>query len=66
MVRILQTEADYILKNIPNARLFKTSVRKKHGGKTYYVLSDDIVVLKAVAEMRGFKNISEMLDKENG
>ena len=65
MIRILQTEADCILKNIPNARLFKTSARKRRGGKTYYALSDDIVVLKAIAEMRGFNNIVEMLEKED-
>lgn len=52
LIQITQTEADYIIKNVRNNRLHKTSARKKHGGKTYFVLRDDFSALRVLAKLR--------------
>lgn len=62
MIKIVQSEADYILKNVKASRLKKASERKRHGGKTYYILCDDYPSLKALAKIRKYKNVKELLN----
>jgi hypothetical protein len=56
IIQITQREADYINTHLDcNQRnLKKASSRKKHGGKTYYVMNDDINSLRLLAELRGY------------
>ena len=65
MIQINQREADYIIKNVTGASLHKASIRKKHGGKTYYVLCDDYAALKALTLLRGYRTVKDLLYYEN-
>lgn len=58
IIQITQREADYLIAHLDcNKRnLKKASGRKRHGGKTYYVMNDDINSLKLLAELRGYGN----------
>lgn len=65
LIQITQMEADYIIKNVPDRKLKKSSERKRHGGKTYYVLGDDASSLNVLAMLRGYTPIRKSyIDKE--
>ena len=65
MIQITQMEADYIIKHVPDRKLKKASARKRHGGKTYYIVGDDISSLKVLAMLRGYLPIrKQYIDKE--
>ena len=55
MIQITQSEAEQIQRQNKKNRLKIASKRKRHGGKTYYVLNDDYSSLDIVAKMRGVK-----------
>lgn len=52
MISIDQREADYLIKNVKQRKLKVCSQRKRHGGKTYFVLGDDYASLRALAQLR--------------
>lgn len=60
IVKIIQAEADYLIKNIKDRKLIKASAHKKCGGKTYYVKGDDYSSLNAIAILRGYKPIKKV------
>lgn len=62
MIPIIQTEADFILKNVKDNKLKKASARKRHGGKTYYVLNDDYPSLSVLAKLREYKSVKQLLE----
>lgn len=64
IIQITQREADYIISHLDcNKRnLKKSSSRKKHGGKTYYVMNDDVNSLRLLAKLRGYE-IPENMNK---
>lgn len=43
--------------------LKKASERKKHGGKTYYILGDDKNSLEILASLRGYKPTKKVVWK---
>lgn len=53
MTRLLQSEVDYIFKNVKNPKFVTASKRKTHGGKTY-MLTDDSPLITIVAQLRGY------------
>lgn len=63
MIKITQQEADIILKTVKDNKLKKTSERKRHGGKTYYVLNDDKPSLIALTKLKNCNTIKELLLK---
>lgn len=58
IIKITQKEADYIISCLDcnKRKLQQSSKRKKSGGKTYYVLNDDINSLRVLARLRGYIN----------
>lgn len=63
MIQLIQHEADFIIKTAPKNHLCKTSARKRHGGKTYYCLCDDVISLQALAKYRGI-TVKEILQED--
>lgn len=55
VIQITQPEAEQVQRLNKKNRLKIASERKRHGGKTYYVLNDDYGSLDIVAKMRGIK-----------
>lgn len=66
LIKIYQREADYLIENVPTRKLKKASGRKKHGGKTYYVLNDDYDSLKVVAMLRDYKPVKRFVIDNDG
>lgn len=61
IIKITQSEADYIISHSDSneRKLKKASARKRHGGKTYYVLNDDKTSLRLLAYLRGYVPIKQ-------
>ncbi len=55
MIRLLQNEAEILVKKVPNVQFAKASISKNKGGKTYY-LNDDSTFMYVLADMRGYKD----------
>lgn len=66
LIKINQWEADYLIKNVPTRRLKKASERKKHNGKTYYILCDDADSLQTIAMLRHYIPVKKTIVSTNG
>lgn len=59
LVKLLEQERKILLKKLGAYTLVRSSIPKNAGGKTYYVREDDHNTMKVVAEMRGYKDITD-------